>query len=122
MGICRLQALPLRSAQVESPVVLGLALGILAVCPRHGFLPRSAGLETGARRSRALEGTSCHGLRDLRRRVERLPHKAARQFSGVGEILAAEERRGKRALAFQGTPLPRRGGGGVGSLAPGLRM
>lgn len=35
--------------------------------------------------------------------MEWLPLGAGRQFSGVGEILSANEERGKRALAFQGT-------------------
>ena len=73
----------------------------LCVSGRTFFLAES-GLETSALRSRALAGTSCDGLCDLRLRVKRLPLGPGSQFFGVGEISIWEGR--DLGVAFQAPP------------------
>ena len=83
-----MQALPLRSAQG------GVAeCARLCVSGRTFFLAES-GLETSAPRSRALAGTSCDGLCDLRLREERLPLGVGASSPGVGELSIWEGREG----------------------------
>lgn len=72
----------------------------LCVSGRTFFLAES-GLETSALRSRALAGTSCDGLCDLRLREEQLPLGAGSQFSGDGEDFYLG-RQGGVPPAFQG--------------------
>lgn len=81
----------------------------LCVSGRTFFLAES-GLETSALRSRALAGTSCDGLCDLRLRVKRLPLGPGSQFFGVGEISIWKGREGflqrSRAFSFARHPRP----------------